>query len=166
MNTNEKIMSHRAVKAMGQIAPDEYGRWVWPFASMHPGDWFIVAPEDREIARIWSLAANRGYQLGKRFSVTRMANGMTKVECGKRDATPAGKVDAATLRARIRAIYGIEANDLPWELAEGEMCIPANAVEPVSGKPFVAQFGAFQYQVRFEPDGLFFRRFVECLLDD
>jgi hypothetical protein len=166
MNTNEKNVSHRAVKAMGQIKPDEYGRWVWPFASMHPGDWFIVAPEDREIVRVRSLAANRGYQLGKRFRVTMMANGMTKVECVKRDATPAGKVDAAALRARIMAIYGIEANDLPWELHAGEAFYPSSAQEPVSGKPFVAQFGAFQYKVRFEPDGLFFRRLAERLLDD
>lgn len=66
----------------GQRIEPVHGRWVWPFAQMQAGDWFLVAHADRDPDALRNLVSVRGSQLAKRFSFTKHhREGIAKVEC-------------------------------------------------------------------------------------
>lgn len=65
----------------GEIRP-VYGRWVWPFRHMKPGDWFTVAHVDRDPEAVRKMVSVRSAQLWKRFSVTKdWQPGVLRVDC-------------------------------------------------------------------------------------
>jgi hypothetical protein len=154
------------VKNLGIIKALPNGRWAWPFAQMEHGDFFEVMPEDRSLEKIRNMAGTRGYQLGKSFRVAfNPENGAARVTCGgKRLERTNEAMKAKVVRARIAALYDVEAFDEAWErLRPGEEGFHAAPRRGYAGEePFVAQIGNFAYEMRFEAEGF---RYVRLAYD-
>lgn len=66
---------------LGYVGPI-YGRWIWPFKQMRPGDWFVVEASQRDPEKVRHTASVRAAQLGKRISVEKnWQPGLTRVTC-------------------------------------------------------------------------------------
>lgn len=107
-----------ADRFLGEIAPIG-SRWVWPFAEMEKGDWFIVRHELRDPEKLRQMVAVRQSQLGKHFvTVKEPAElpGFAKVSCEEpKERVIAPKaVSYATMVSVVSDCYGKDASALVW----------------------------------------------------
>lgn len=95
-----------------------YGRWVWPFAQMAEGDWFIVDQLLKPKGPLANLAHVRGYKLNKRFSVVEADKpGFTMVECKGETKSADHVYDLTSYGQMLKFIsrfYGIDGTQLQW----------------------------------------------------
>jgi hypothetical protein len=104
---------------MGAITP-VFGRWVWPFRKMKPGDYFVVSHEHRTPEDLRNMVSVRAAQLGKRFSVNKdFRPGLTSVTCiplnapGRGRKAP-GALDYGAVTEMLGRCYGVDAGKLKW----------------------------------------------------
>lgn len=85
------------VQDWGQIEPNPYGRWVWPFRGMKPGDYFCVDERHRPRGAVANQAYVAGNRMGKRFSVGDhpSLSGFTLVTC-RTDEQMAARIEPKT----------------------------------------------------------------------
>lgn len=113
---------------LGVIAPDERGRWHWPFRAMMEGDWFLVDWEQRDPESVRNLAAVKGSQLGKSMRIEKRPAdhpGFTKVMCVEPGAPRHNSVEGKGKRVNyelagvmLDRYYGLDANRLAWTAME------------------------------------------------
>lgn len=105
---------------IGEIEPSPIdNRWHWPFATMQPGDWFLVRKSLRDPEKLRRQVSVRQAQLGKFFSFEKHPPehpGCMKVRCRSGYIEPRVRCefDYDGLRHLLREQYGVDADALPW----------------------------------------------------
>lgn len=149
---------------LGVVEPDSEGRWVWPLARMHPGQFFHVNKADRATGSVRNYVGVVADKYDKAFSVR--ANdpgkpGYTLVMCREPDnkARRPGKVQYGTAKALVKARYGYDLDDHSWGAEWGAMACDASTdrYQP----PLTFEVAGELYGIEFSPLGFSIEKLAE-----
>lgn len=141
-------------KDLGVIEPHTLtGKWHWPFRQMEPGDFFKVKHSQRNAEDLRTMVSVRAAQLGKRFSFEKhdpISPTLMRVTC--RDRNAAGKaalrdhLDWPGVVGLLQEQYGLDAQDVPWEMIERPMIVGRAARRDADHRwAVVAEFNGHRY---------------------
>jgi hypothetical protein len=101
---------------LGWLKVGDDGKWRWPFATLHPGDYFKVEPTDRTVGQVRNLANSAGTRLGCRFSVTTDSDGAALVRrtSVQEDERRIAALGWDTFAKLMKKLYRREMEEIAW----------------------------------------------------